>query len=255
MVTEIKAYIASEMVVLKTDLSTLAGRIQSTKKNVRSLKQDTTTAQLHEVSLTCAELTAEMGQQEDMARQCNLTIWGIPNAIDAGELPQFIMKLISTTLTPKQAKGTLLDGIYRLTGNLTNKPSGSRDVIVCFRSWTDKDSFMAQVRGQSPFIFEQHSLCFFQDLSRSTLQWRATLKEVTSQLRTVDIPYRWGTPQALVAERNGKRHRLTSVFNTDSFLQSLGQTTTTTSRPNRPTHEWDVDNVGVFTPASSTAPG
>ncbi|CAH2223314.1 transmembrane 255B [Pelobates cultripes] len=195
----------------------------STEETVCSfgVKQDTTAAQLHEVSLTCAELTAKIGQLEDMARQRYLKIREISNAIDAGEIPQFIRRLFSTTLTPKQAKGTLLDGIYCLPGSLTNKPSGLRDVIVCFRSRTDKDTFMAQVKGQSPFIFEQHSLCFFQDLRRSTLQWHATLKEVTSQLRTADIQYRWGTPRALVAERNGKRHRLTSVSNSDSFLQSM----------------------------------
>ncbi|CAH2275872.1 Hypothetical predicted protein [Pelobates cultripes] len=56
MVTEIKACIASEMAVLKTDLSTLAGSIQSTKENVRGLgvKQDITTAQLQGVTLTYA---------------------------------------------------------------------------------------------------------------------------------------------------------------------------------------------------------
>ncbi|CAH2246220.1 Hypothetical predicted protein [Pelobates cultripes] len=84
MVTELKAYIASEMAVLKT---TLAGRIQSTEENIRGLevKQDITTAQLQGVTLMCAELTAKVGQMEDTARQRNLKIRGIPNAIDAGE--------------------------------------------------------------------------------------------------------------------------------------------------------------------------
>ncbi|CAH2278190.1 Hypothetical predicted protein [Pelobates cultripes] len=50
MVTEIKAYLASEIVVLKTDLSTLAGRMNFTEETVHSLgvKQDRTAGQLHE---------------------------------------------------------------------------------------------------------------------------------------------------------------------------------------------------------------
>ncbi|CAH2317128.1 Hypothetical predicted protein [Pelobates cultripes] len=170
----IEAYITSEMAVLKTDLSTLAGKIQSTEDNVRGfgVKEDFTTAQLQGVTLTCAELTAKVGQMEDAATQRKLKIRGIPNAIDAGELPQFIMRLLSNTLTPKQAK----------------------------------------------------------DLSKSTLQWCATLKKVTSQLLTADIQYSWGTPRGLVVERNGKRHRITPVSNADEFFHSLGLPTTTTAR-------------------------
>ncbi|CAH2223983.1 Hypothetical predicted protein, partial [Pelobates cultripes] len=121
MVMEIKAYIASEMVVLKTDLSTLVGRMTSMEETVRSLraKQDTTVAQLHEVSLECAALTAKV---EDTARQHNLKV---QDTVDAGELPQFIRRLLSTTLTSKQAKGLQLDRLYRLPGHPTNKPSGS----------------------------------------------------------------------------------------------------------------------------------
>ncbi|CAH2283021.1 Hypothetical predicted protein [Pelobates cultripes] len=148
-VIEIKAYIASEMAVLKTDLNTLASRMTSTEDAVSSLgvKQDTTAAQLHKVSHKCAELTAKVGQLEDMAKQRNLKIRRIPDTIDASELPQFIKRLLSPTLTPKQAKGTLLDGVYRLPGNSTTKCPGSRDVIISLRSRTDKDTFVAQVKG------------------------------------------------------------------------------------------------------------
>ncbi|CAH2219213.1 Hypothetical predicted protein [Pelobates cultripes] len=45
MMTEINAYIASEMVVLKTDLSSLAGRIQSTEETSAALESNRTLQQ------------------------------------------------------------------------------------------------------------------------------------------------------------------------------------------------------------------
>ncbi|CAH2253880.1 Hypothetical predicted protein [Pelobates cultripes] len=73
MVTEIKAFCASEMATLKADLGTLAGRIQAAEENIQSLglKQQFTDTHLPEVSNTCAALSAKVEHLEDLARQRN----------------------------------------------------------------------------------------------------------------------------------------------------------------------------------------
>ncbi|CAH2292626.1 Hypothetical predicted protein [Pelobates cultripes] len=66
MVTELKTFFASEMTVLKEDLSALTGRIRAAI-DIHDLmvKQDSTTTQLQEVHLTYAQLSAKMVHLED----------------------------------------------------------------------------------------------------------------------------------------------------------------------------------------------
>ncbi|CAH2294479.1 Hypothetical predicted protein [Pelobates cultripes] len=128
------------MAVLKADLNTLSGRIKATEDIIQSLgiQQNTTANQLHEVSNAYTALSVKVGQLEDITRQCNLKIRMIPEIIEAGELPQFIRRLMSATLPHKQAKNILLEGIYRLPVNPNNKASFPNDVILSFRSRSDK---------------------------------------------------------------------------------------------------------------------
>ncbi|CAH2282977.1 Hypothetical predicted protein [Pelobates cultripes] len=109
---------------------------------------------------------------------------------------------------------------------------------------------------KTPFIFEEHSLSFFQDLSRPTLQWQVTLKGVTMKVWAAAIPYKWSYPRVLIAKHNGQRFRLTAATEAAPFLRSVGlEATNTSSTTARPTHHWDVANVTVFIPAGSSALG
>ncbi|CAH2274632.1 Hypothetical predicted protein [Pelobates cultripes] len=120
---------------------------------------------------------------------------------------------------------------------------------MCFNLRFDKESFLQAVKGQTPYTFEENQLSFFQDLSRQTLQWRASFNGINSQLRAADIPYKWGYPRALIAEKDGHQSWLTSPSDTAAFQQSLGLTATQSA------HHWDVANVAAFTLLRSTAPG
>ncbi|CAH2219934.1 Hypothetical predicted protein [Pelobates cultripes] len=174
--------------------------------------------------------------------------------MDAAELPQFIQRLFSTTLTPRQAKGLSLDGLYHIPGCSRNQATATRNVILCFKIRNDKEGFMRAVRGQTRYTFEEHLLSFFHDLSRQTLHWRVSVKGVTSQLRAADIPYKWGNLRAFIINKDGHQHRLTSPSEASTFLQAL-KLTSTTSATTKLGHRWDVANVAVFTPLGSSAPG
>ncbi|CAH2248077.1 Hypothetical predicted protein [Pelobates cultripes] len=112
MVTDIKTFFTSEMATLKADLGMLEGRIKAMEDTVQSfgLKQQSADTHLLEVSSTCAALSAKVEHLEDLARQRNIKIWGIPDIVDVGELPHYIRRLFAASLTPKQAKGLQHDG-------------------------------------------------------------------------------------------------------------------------------------------------
>ncbi|CAH2319652.1 Hypothetical predicted protein, partial [Pelobates cultripes] len=94
------------------------------------------------------------------------------------------------------------------------------------------------------------------DLSHPTLQWHASLKGVTAQLWSAAITYNWGYPRPLVAEKDGRRARLTSALEADMFIHSLGLSApATAANSTRTAHQWDVANVTVFQLAGSLAPG
>ncbi|CAH2311644.1 Hypothetical predicted protein [Pelobates cultripes] len=107
MVSDLKAFFTSELAVLKEKLGTLTGQIRATEDEVHDLrvKQDSTTKQVLEISTTCEQLNARVGQLEDSSCQRNLKVRGIPETISVEELPQFIRRLFSAILPPKQDKG------------------------------------------------------------------------------------------------------------------------------------------------------
>ncbi|CAH2301075.1 Hypothetical predicted protein [Pelobates cultripes] len=173
--------------------------------------------------------------------------------VTADRLPQFFKKLFSAILPPKQTKGLTTDGLFRIPEGLHNKTDTARDIIMRFKSQLDKEGFLSATRGQTPLTFEDHSLNFYQDLNHQTLQWRASLKEVTMQLKAADITYKWGYLRALIAERDGHRHRLTSTAEVAQFLHFLSIHPAPSPMSN-PAHRWDVAKITPFTPARPTAP-
>ncbi|CAH2285839.1 Hypothetical predicted protein [Pelobates cultripes] len=182
MVTDLKAFFTAELAGLKMELSTLTGRMRATEEAVQDLRaqHNATAKQTQELATTCSQLNARMGQLEDMARQRNIKVRGIPDTVTADELPLLIKRLLQAALPSKQAKGLTLDSLFRIPGRPCNAPDSARDVIMSFKSRSDKDGYLRAVRGQTPYALEDLALYFYQDLSRQTLQWRASLKETTT---------------------------------------------------------------------------
>ncbi|CAH2278124.1 Hypothetical predicted protein [Pelobates cultripes] len=99
MVLELKAFFTSELAELKGELSTFTA--------------------------TCTQLSMGLGHLEGSARQRNVKVREIPDTVDAAEFPQFILRLFSSTLTPRQAKGLSLDGLYRIIGRSRNQATAT----------------------------------------------------------------------------------------------------------------------------------
>ncbi|CAH2223010.1 Hypothetical predicted protein [Pelobates cultripes] len=68
-----------------------------------------------------------------------------------------------------------LDGCYRLSPPQATTSRSSRDVIIRFQNGPDSQAFLSAVRSASPYHFEEHSLPFYPDISRATMDWRRSL--------------------------------------------------------------------------------
>ncbi|CAH2277466.1 Hypothetical predicted protein [Pelobates cultripes] len=168
-------------------------------------------------------------------------------------MPLLTKRLLQAALPSKPAKGLTLDSLFRIPRRPRNAPDSARDVIMSFKSRSDKDGFLRAVRGQTPYAFEDLTLYFYQDLSRKMLQWHASLKETTTQLRAADIQYKWGYPRMLIATQEGQSHRLTTPAEAPKFLQALGIRPVADAKTSTP-HRWDVANIAPFTPSGQAAP-
>ncbi|CAH2222302.1 Hypothetical predicted protein [Pelobates cultripes] len=139
-----------------------------------------------------------------------------------------------------------LDRWYRIPKPATSTQSNSRDTIICFQQSQDRLAFMAAIRNRSPLQFEEHSLTFFPDLSRATLDW--------GRLIARKISYRWGAPRSLIIPKEQGNLKLTNAAEIPGIMQALGlpeQKVALLSQPTpSTTTHWDPGKVRPFVPAA-----
>ncbi|CAH2283261.1 Hypothetical predicted protein [Pelobates cultripes] len=160
-----------------------------------------------------------------------------------------------TALFPaKQAKAMPLDGWYRIPKPAASTQSTSRDNIIRFQQSQDRLAFMAAIRNRSPLQFEEHSLTYFPDLSRATLDWRRSLRPLTKELIARKIPYRWGAPRSLIIPQEHGDLKLTNAAEIPCIVQTLGlpeQKIAVSSQPSpSTTTHWDPEKVRPLVPAA-----
>ncbi|CAH2219767.1 huntingtin-interacting 1 [Pelobates cultripes] len=83
------------------------------------------------------------------------------------------------------------------------------------------------------------------DISRHTIAWRQSLRQLTQHLRDSKLPYKWGIHK-LTVEKGGKTHSITHLSESHRLLSELGLPESTFSLPLQPS--WSVDRITLFTP-------
>ncbi|CAH2219172.1 Hypothetical predicted protein [Pelobates cultripes] len=180
---------------------------------------------------------------------------GIPDNISQSELPHYLRRLVATILPHAQAKKLAIAEMFRIRKSPQAPPQATRDVIVRCHTRADRNAIFAALKGKTPLDFESASLTFYQDLTRSTVQWRRNIRPVTRRLQDAKVIYRWKTPKTLSVDHNGTTLHLTSSQEADSFLQAL-------KLPPRPdptdeptsSHTWDPTRTVPFVPRRREIP-
>ncbi|CAH2313093.1 Hypothetical predicted protein [Pelobates cultripes] len=137
-----------------------------------------------------------------------------------------------------------------------------RDLLICFQSMQSKQLVQAAVHNTPTYRFEGADLSFFNDLSRSTMEWRQSLRPITQHLRDHAVAYRWGPGRKLTMLHDGKRIQLQQQSEAGKFLSAMGLPTPETIQTSisgtdlQPLAQmWDICKVRPFYPKIRPAAG
>ncbi|CAH2299819.1 Hypothetical predicted protein [Pelobates cultripes] len=192
MLGELRRNIAADIGVFRDEISGVVACLQNAELNTAA--QESHLASVEQQILTLQKTQKQhqinMAALEDKRRGKNVKIRSLPEEAETTELPHLIRRLLNTLFKPKKAKGMPLDSCFRISGQQAGTPVRGNNVIVRLQQGRDRQTFMAAVRSNSPFHFESHSLTFYPDLSKATMDWRRPLRPLTTELIAHNIPYR-----------------------------------------------------------------
>ncbi|CAH2224377.1 Hypothetical predicted protein [Pelobates cultripes] len=261
---ELKAQSAADMALIREDLGTMTARIQAVEVNEAATtpKIETLQREMAQMKQTSTILENKVAALEDAKRQRNLRIRGIPEAVQDPDVTHYLRRLLASLLLPANAKSILLEFHFRIPKPPRAPADVPQDLLICFQSLRGKLLVQEATRETNTYEFEGSELSFYNDLSRATVTWRHSMKEVTQLLRTKGIQYRWGPGCRLSVSNEGKRVHVTQASDSVAFLQALGisqeATTSTTSAAMTPATTskiWDVKRIQPFFPRTSGVTG
>ncbi|CAH2282640.1 Hypothetical predicted protein [Pelobates cultripes] len=91
-------------------------------------------------------------------------------------------EMLTMLFSGKQAKTLPIDPWYRILAPTTGASGVGRDIILHFQLNHIRMAFMAAVHNMSPLQFENHTLTFYHDLSKATMDWQCSLRPLTLAL-------------------------------------------------------------------------
>ncbi|CAH2324523.1 Hypothetical predicted protein [Pelobates cultripes] len=224
---ELRRNIATNIWQFREEINGVSARLQHTELNTADHENRIQTMERQMAALQREQTQAKenMAVMEDKRRWKNIKTRGLPDTLEPAEFPHLFRRMLNTLFPAKQAKAIPLDGWYRIPKPATSTQSNSRDTIICFQQSQDQLAFMAAIRNRSPLQFEEHSLTFFPDLSRATLDWRRSLHPLTKGTHCPKILYRWGAPRSLIIPKEHGDLKLTNAAEIPGIVQANGCST------------------------------
>ncbi|CAH2285971.1 Hypothetical predicted protein [Pelobates cultripes] len=244
----IRKLLDADIALLKEEVWAISEWVRVAEEDVSDLKRGLSSLEetVHNLQSSNTNTNLRVDSCEDRDRRKNLKIRGVSDTVASEELPHLNSRLLASELPTKMAKWIVLDGVYRIAKSPRALTVSPRDIMVRFQSCADKQKLLNAIRDKAPVHFETHHLTFYQDLTRSTLQWRQAMRPINRRLRT----YRWSTPRALIAYAEDKTYRAVAPKEATTFLASLGVTDTPPENQKPQSgHSWDVSNITPFVPA------
>ncbi|CAH2219485.1 Hypothetical predicted protein [Pelobates cultripes] len=158
---------------------------------------------------------------EDRSRRNNLRFRGIPESVQNTDLNKYLTDLFQE-LTPSTHPDLLVIDRAHCLPRPNHLPSTTaRDVIAHIHFYHVKERITKACRNTA--LPEPYSsIKIFADLSATTLQFRKSLAQVTTTLRSNDIGYRWGYPAKLLIQNQGVIHAVVTEAEGLRKLQDWG---------------------------------
>ncbi|CAH2325024.1 Hypothetical predicted protein [Pelobates cultripes] len=170
---------------------------------------------------------------DNRGRRNNLRIRGLPEAPD-GESENVTLTLTSLfnkLLNRPHDTSINFDRAHRAVRPKALPNEKPRDVICRLHHYPLKETILQKAKQLREIIHTDHKILIFQDLAQSTLIARSALRPDTSALTERNIRFRWSFPFALLVNRQGTTHTISTPADVLTFQQALGL-------PTEPVEDW-----------------
>lgn len=149
-------------------------------------------------------LKAKGADLEDKSRR-NLKIRGIPETVQAAQLPHFVreqFKAVVPNLTPEDLT---INRIPHIPKPSFLSPEVPRDVLMQIHFFQVKEKILEAFRRNDQLPVQANNIQVLPDFSQYTLKLRRKLNSITK------VIYKWKYPAKLSVTYQGKSHIITSL--------------------------------------------
>ncbi|CAH2283044.1 Hypothetical predicted protein [Pelobates cultripes] len=145
----------AELNLVKAEMQAIMERLRVSEEDSADIKQNMTTQgeSIKQLQTSHSQIAARMDALEDKSRQNNIKIRGVEDTVPAEEQPHLIRQRTAAILPTKHAKQFTYDGLYCITTPSQMPNTQPRDIILCCRSFADKQQLLQALRGKTPFQF------------------------------------------------------------------------------------------------------
>ncbi|CAH2295381.1 Hypothetical predicted protein [Pelobates cultripes] len=161
---------------------------------------------------------------DNRGRRNNLRIRGIPEAPEGTNenITQTLTNLFNQLLGRPVDTPIKLDRVHRAIRPKVLANETPRDIICRIHHFPIKETILQKAKQIRDITFSDRKVQIFQDLAQSTLIARRALRPITKALSDRNICFRWAYPFALVVNRQGKTHSISTPADVLTFQQALG---------------------------------
>ncbi|XP_063819155.1 LOW QUALITY PROTEIN: uncharacterized protein LOC135057187 [Pseudophryne corroboree] len=168
-----------------------------------------------EVSLLQDKVT----EMEDRSRRNNLNLRGVPETVSNSSIHDYTISLFRKLTSSFTSSDLLIDRIHHLPKARNAPADVPSDVLMQIHFFHVKEALLKVARPSSATAEAMGSLQLFGDFSRDLLLKLRSFQPVTSALRRVNIPYRWGFPTKLLISKDSSTIVLTNVLDGMKMLE------------------------------------
>ena len=199
--------ISSEVTLLRTDLCNMNDKVKENKREIKILKNDTTSLkkQIQKLQVGTSEMAAKLEDLEGRSRRNNIRIVGVPEKTEGQATDLFVEKLITENLQPRGlSKFFSVERAHRIPG-VPPRPGGPpRTIIAKFFNFRDRDAILQVARNAPPVKRDNATIRFFPDFTLQVQRARRDFSEVKATLRKEGLQYSMLYSARLRVERNGR---------------------------------------------------
>lgn len=223
MFKSLEASIKQEIQALRTDLGNILARVEQTEDTIDKHERDLLDLknQLKTIQQNQIKISYRLEDQENRNRRQNLRIRGVPEK-RGEELRKIIVAIFTPILELDGRDFPKIERVHRVGRFDAKRTERSRDIIVRFSFYEDKENLWIKLRGKTPLKYEEARVLVFADLAKDTLARRRHLKPLLDQMVKQNIKYTWGFPACLFGSKDGRTARLRFPEELGDFCEKLG---------------------------------